>query len=171
VASTDGGELFAMSSPGPWVEGRLVSGRPGGLYDVSCPSLELCVAVGEAAQIASSTDPFAAPAAPAAEEARPKPPRTVVFGKHSRRLRLRNGKQTAGIRFHFTANGIFTGFACRIDRRPYRRCADPKSYSLALGAHVFKVRAIGPGGIDRTPGVIRVRVIEAHRRGGGRPPA
>jgi hypothetical protein len=163
AAGTDNGEAFASSGPGgSWIEGRLSGARPGGFYDVSCPSLELCVAVGEAGQVASSTNPFAVPAQPAVEAPRPKRPRTVVFGKHFRRLRLRGGKKRAGIRFHFTANGQFTGFRCKLDRRPYRRCRDPKSYALGLGSHVFRVRAFGPGGADRTPEVVRVKVIAAH---------
>lgn len=164
VATTDSGEVFAAGAPtAAWVPGRFPGGPATGLFDVSCPSVGLCVAVGESSQVASSTDPFAVPApSPPPEGARPRRPRTVIFGKHFRRLRLKGGKRTAGIRFHFTANGQFTGFQCKLDRGPFRRCKDPKSYALTLGRHLFKVRAVGPGGIDRSPGMIRVRVIEAH---------
>jgi hypothetical protein len=177
VATSDNGEVFASSGPQGWLRGRFTGERSGGLYDVSCPSEELCVAVGETAQIASSTNPFAVPAGPG-PGAGPARPRTVVFGKRNRRLRLKGGKERAGIRFHFTANGPFTGFQCKLDRGPFRRCKDPKSYALALGRHLFKVRAVGPGGVDRSPGRIRVRVIEAQtpqrgagpaRRGAARP--
>ena len=162
VVASDNGEVFASSGPQSWVKGRFSGERAGGLYDVSCPSEELCVAVGESAKIASSTNPFAVPAGPGAGYGKPARPRTVVFGKHNRRLRLKAHKKTAGIRFHFTANGQHTGFQCKLDRRPFRRCKDPKSYALALGRHLFKVRAVGPGGVDRSPGKIRVRVIQAH---------
>jgi len=163
LATTYNGEVFAAGSPAAaWVPGRFPGQPASGLFDVSCPSFDLCVAVGESSQVASSTDPFAVPAqAPPAEPARPPRPRTVIFGKHFRRLRLKGGKRKAGIRFHFTANGRFTGFQCKLDSQPFRRCNDAKSYALGLGRHVFKVRAVGPGGVDRSPGMIRVRVIEA----------
>jgi hypothetical protein len=164
VATSDNGEVFASSVPQSWVRGRFSGERPGGLYDVSCPSEELCVAVGETAQVASSTNPFAIPPGPGPGAGLPARPRTVVFGKHNRRLRLKGNKEKAGIRFHFTANGKYTGFQCKLDRGPFRRCKDPKSYALALGRHLFKVRAIGPGGVDRSPGKIRVRVIKAQTR-------
>jgi len=54
--------------------------------------------------------------------------------------------------FSFTGDGA-TAFQCSLDYLPFSACTSPKSYrSLALGPHVFRVRAVDGGGVvDPTP--------------------
>ncbi len=167
AAATDNGEVFTSTNPTAqepiWSAAEFPGESPIGLQGASCPSISLCVAAGRSAQIAYSTAPFA-PSRPApVSTTRSSPPRTILFGRPRRRLRLKPEKTTAGIRFLFTANGAVTGFRCKLDRRPYGRCRSPKQYALPLGRHVFKVEAFGPGGVDTTPASIDVRVLKPRR--------
>lgn len=66
-------------------------------------------------------------------------------------------------RFHFKATGDSTGFQCALVHKPERKgaetpapryaaCSSPKTYEhLEVGKYEFYVRAIGPGGADKTP--------------------
>ena len=65
--------------------------------------------------------------------------------------------------FHFKATGDAPGFQCALVREPshkgakrpspkYSSCRSPKVFKdLPAGTYVFYVRAVGPGGIDKTP--------------------
>ena len=76
------------------------------------------------------------------------------------------GKRPAGtiharrVSFRFNANVAGPTFQCKLDRKPFKACASPKTYKgLAEGKHTFKVRAIGPTGlVDPTPGKRNFRV-------------
>lgn len=167
VAATDNGEVFSSTNPTApeptWSPAEFPGESPIGLQGASCPSTSLCVAAGRSAQMAYSTDPFAPTSPTPRSTVRASPPRTILFGRQRRRLRLKPGKSTIGIHFLFTANGAVTGFRCKLDRRPYRHCRSPQQYALRLGRHVFKVEAFGPGGIDTTPASIGVRVLRPRR--------
>lgn len=162
VATTTSGEVFgttAPTSPAGWFPGTFSVPTGLGLRAVSCPTEGLCVAGGRSGRIAFSTNPFVPPAAPPPPDTSGgQPPRTVLFGRPIRHLRLKPGRTVAGIRFLFTANGSYTGFACKLDRGAWQRCRPPQRYSLLRGWHVFKVRAHGPGGTDKTPAKARVKV-------------
>ena len=66
-------------------------------------------------------------------------------------------------RFGFAATGDFTGFQCALVHTvttggatapslAYSSCSSPKTFSdLAAGSYVLYVRALGPGGVDKTP--------------------
>ncbi len=165
VATTDDGAAFASTNPlggsSAWSAAQFEGGRsPDGLFAVSCPSEALCVAGGGFGQIASSTNPFEAPTTPPPPPmSRPKRPRTLLLGRHHRRLRLKGGRKTIGVRFQFTANGAFSGFRCRLDGGRPRSCRSPKAFQLSRGKHVFSVQALGPGGADRTPEAARVEIL------------
>lgn len=59
--------------------------------------------------------------------------------------------------FKFKAIGKGTGFQCALLRKPahsakFKACHSPKTYKkLKPGKYTFEVRAVGPGGVDRTP--------------------
>jgi glucose/arabinose dehydrogenase len=69
--------------------------------------------------------------------------RSVRIDAHPRR---RTRRRAARFRFH--AAGFPGGFACRVDRRPFRGCAGSgRTYRhLGVGGHVFRVHAMGPDG-------------------------
>jgi hypothetical protein len=79
----------------------------------------------------------------------PKPPGTRVT--HST---VKSHKGTARLRF--VGTGRHTGFQCALARGHaklhFATCHSPKSYRhLASGSYRFQVRAVGPGGKDKTP--------------------
>ena len=65
--------------------------------------------------------------------------------------------------FRFKATGDSTGFQCALVRKPTRKgaktpspkyssCGSSKTFKdLKAGKYEFYVRAIGPGGVDKTP--------------------
>ena len=54
--------------------------------------------------------------------------------------------------FRFVTSIPGSTFQCKLDRRPWRRCASPKRYTaLARRFHVFRVRATVFGRVDATP--------------------
>jgi hypothetical protein len=62
--------------------------------------------------------------------------------------------------FDFGSNEVGSRFECQLDHRAYRPCASPYRKKVGLGRHRFQVRAIDPQGqVDRTPAVLRWRVI------------
>jgi hypothetical protein len=71
-------------------------------------------------------------------------PRTKIVAERSRH-------RTA--RFVFEADQPHSTFLCRLDGKPFDICRSPKRYvGLAVGKHVFWVRAIGPTGhVDLSP--------------------
>jgi hypothetical protein len=89
------------------------------------------------------------------------PPPETVLGKA--KIRLRKAK------FRFRATGEpATGFECKLDRKPWRKCASPRTYKrLKPGRHTFRVRAFDSGGADPTPAVrkFRIHAPRLHRHG------
>lgn len=57
------------------------------------------------------------------------------------------------VKFTFVAPGA-TGFQCRLDKGPWKACTSPARYTVAPGAHVFRVRALGS---DGKPGPVAKR--------------
>ena len=72
--------------------------------------------------------------------------------------------------FRFKATGKATGFRCALVRRPtrkgaktpaprYSKCRSPKTFKhLKPGSYVLRVRAVGPGGVDKTPATYRFKI-------------
>lgn len=85
------------------------------------------------------------------------PPQTYV----TKLTKLRRG----GARILFSTSEPGSGFACKLDGRPYAPCRSPKVYPrLPAGRHRFLVRATDPAGnVDATPAT-RLFRIERHRR-------
>ncbi|MDQ3991703.1 MAG: putative Ig domain-containing protein, partial [Actinomycetota bacterium] len=62
--------------------------------------------------------------------------------------------------FRFESSEGSSTFECSLDGRPFRRCSSPQTYAkLALGRHVFRVRATDlAGNTDRTPASVTWRI-------------
>jgi hypothetical protein len=72
--------------------------------------------------------------------------------------------------FRFKATGKATGFRCALVRRAtrkgaktpaprYSKCRSPKTFKhLKPGSYVLRVRAVGPGGVDKTPATYRFKI-------------
>jgi hypothetical protein len=68
-------------------------------------------------------------------------PRATISG-----LPARTTKRRLSIRF--SANEPGSRFQCKLDKRKWRSCRSPyKTPRLALGGHVFKLKATGPTGL------------------------
>jgi metallophosphoesterase (TIGR03767 family) len=79
----------------------------------------------------------------------PAPSTRIVAGP-----RGSHDKRRATFRFRTDAQGAT--FRCKLDRRPWRRCASPQTYRrLAAGRHVFRVRAIDSSGHRHDPSPAR----------------
>lgn len=71
------------------------------------------------------------------------------------RTRIVSGPARVGYerkaRFRFTSSEAQSRFQCRVDRKPYKRCASPHKLKVEPGKHHFRVRAIDRfGNVDRT---------------------
>ncbi len=63
------------------------------------------------------------------------------------------------VAFRFASSEAGSSFRCKLDGRPYRPCASPRSYRVRAGRHVFRVFATdAAGNRDRTPAVFRFRL-------------
>lgn len=68
-------------------------------------------------------------------------------------------KRTRRVVFRFASSEPSSRFRCKLDHKPYRACASPRSYQVALGRHQFHVVAIdASGNADPTPAVFAFRV-------------
>ena len=83
------------------------------------------------------------------------PPQTTITKGAPRRL------ERHAVRFKFTADDSQSTFECRLDRRPYKRCASPKKFThLDEGKHRFKVRAADlAGNTDPTAAKDKFKVV------------
>jgi hypothetical protein len=76
--------------------------------------------------------------------------------------RVRSNRHRAS--FEFKATGKAKGFQCKLNRRHrkphrFRKCRSPKTYRhLPPARYTFKVRAVGPGGADRSPATKTFRI-------------
>lgn len=104
------------------------------------PSEQLCLAEG-----------------PTSQQGDKAPPQTLLRHRPPQRTRDR----TPTFRFSSTEAGA--AFECRIDRRPFRPCRSPFTVRrLALGRHVFRVRAVDAAGhADPSPASDAFRVIRS----------
>lgn len=71
----------------------------------------------------------------------------TVLGKHPPK---RTPKRLA--KFTFTSDQTGAGFECRLDKGKFKPCGSPAKRKVGLGAHTFRVRAVGSSGLtDTTP--------------------
>ena len=91
------------------------------------------------------------------------PPRTKLLRRPAKLLRVRPHR-AAPVVFRFAASER-SRFECKLDAKPYRRCHSPLRARLRPGAHAFRVFAIdAAGNRDKTPALVRVRVVVARQR-------
>lgn len=164
IASTDptGGDgawWFKNVLPYPWDGPPAGDGKAqgNGTFGLSCPVLSLCVAVGQDSQVLTSTDPFVRDVPESMNRRKSKRPRVLITGHPPKRLNRGKGGARATFRFR-AIGGKASGFKCKLDRRPYRSCRSPKRYRAGRGKHVFKVRAIAPGGAKGPAAAFHFRV-------------
>jgi len=102
--------------------------------------------------------PLAAPPPPPpAPPADVRPPRTKLTA-HPRALVLTQ-KKWRKVAFRFTADERGSSFRCKLDRKPYRPCASPRTYSVKVGKHAFRVFAIDQAGNrDPSPALFKFRL-------------
>jgi hypothetical protein len=108
-------------------------------------------ALGES-QMAEQT--FKALADDEGEDSKPaRPPQTRIV-----KARIKRKKRKATFRFRSSEPN--STFRCRLDRRAFRNCRNPKTYKrLKRGKHVFRVAAIDENGrVDKTPAVFKFRI-------------
>jgi len=114
------------------------------------------------------TAPSPTTSPPPVTKPKPKPdrtaPRTKLLCRPAKLVRVRPHRAAAVV-FRFAANER-SRFECKLDRRPYRRCHSPMRTRLRPGRHVFRVFAIdAAGNRDKTPSLVKLRVIVAKRHG------
>jgi hypothetical protein len=157
LASTD-----PTAGPGAWwFENVLPFGWEGagfgnGMFGISCPSMSLCAAAGQDHQIIVSTDPFVRDPVVGGRGGKSRRPRVVITRHPPKRIGIR--KKGVKVSFRFRAIGKAARFKCRTRGRRWRRCRSPLSYRVGRGKHVFKVRAIAPGGLKGPPTAFHFRV-------------
>ena len=97
-----------------------------------------------------------APPAPPSSSPPSAPPRTAIGKKPAKRTSATLAK------FAFSSDQAGGSFECRLDRRPFRRCASPFRATVKPGSHSFEVRALDSGGIaDPTPASYRWSVVRS----------
>jgi hypothetical protein len=147
--STDplgGPSAWSFKNVIPFNEGREGAVNGNGMFAISCPSSGLCVGAGSSYQVISSADPFAPDTSARPVRKRLKRPRVVITAHPPKRIDNRRG----GVRvaFRFRAIGRRAAyFKCKVRGKRFRRCKSPSRYRIRGGAHVFRVRAIAPGGV------------------------
>lgn len=103
----------------------------------------------------------AEPGAPAAGEAGPVRtlPQTTIRGHH----RTATAGATALIRLRIGSSEAGASFRCRVDGRPWRRCANVLRVRLKRGRHIVRAQAIGVAGADPSPARFKVRIVARPR--------
>jgi hypothetical protein len=119
-------------------------GQGNGTFGISCPTMTLCVAIGQDSQVLTSTDPFVRDPVVGAKKRKSKLPRVRITSHPPKRMDHRKGGAKAV--FAFRAIGRAARFLCKIDDRRWRRCRPPKRYRVGAGKHAFRVRAVARGG-------------------------
>jgi len=68
------------------------------------------------------------------------------------------------VRFKFTSPEPGVHFQCQLDRRAWQTCRSPLRYSVRIGKHSLKVRAVdAAGNVDRTPASYTFKRLKRHR--------
>jgi hypothetical protein len=167
IVSTDptaGPAAWSFTSVIPKPSVDTASSPRNGMYGISCPSEALCVAVGADRQIITSTDPFSVKSTAKLPSAgKSMRPRALITSHPLKRVNPRKGGVRVG--FRFRAVGAAKGFKCTLRGHKFSPCKSPRRYRLGRGTYAFKVRAIGPTGLQGPPATFHFRVGEVTERG------
>jgi hypothetical protein len=157
LTSTDptagpGAWTFTNMAPYPMVDETELNGT----FGVSCTSTALCAVAGAKGQIFTSANPFEASATPIKKvdkkrkkkhRKRPKRPRVTIARGPSAGIEI-DGRRVHVRTFFYARHHVqVRGFLCQVDDHRARRCRSPKGFTVGLGKHVFRVRAIGWTGL------------------------
>ena len=75
-----------------------------------------------------------------------KPPQTTFTKKPKKKTTKRKAT------FGFASNEAGVKFQCKLGKKPYKACAKSKTYTVGLGKHTLRVRAVDKAGHkDATP--------------------
>jgi Ca2+-binding RTX toxin-like protein len=86
------------------------------------------------------------------------PPRTELRKHPPKLLKVAPGKRKLVV-FRFASSERGSTFRCKLDGKPYRPCASPRAYKVALGRHAVRIFAIdAAGNADRSPALFRFQV-------------
>jgi hypothetical protein len=91
---------------------------------------------------------------------------TVTCAPPDTRLRRKPPKTTTKHRakFKFASSEPGSTFSCKLDRKKFRPCTSPATFSVGVGRHTLKVRAIDKAGnADPTPAAYRWKVLPQHK--------
>ncbi len=98
----------------------------------------------------------------AAPESVGDPPNVEPQTRLGKRPRKKGSKRIAA--FTFTSDQAGAAFECKLDKKPFRRCASPFKAKVKPGRHTFRVRAVDSLGLaDSTPAVFIWTVGQARR--------
>ncbi len=97
------------------------------------------------------------PVAPVPPKADIKPPQTRITAHPRKLIKVRGLRRRVVFRFASGERG--STFRCKLDRKPYRPCASPRAYTVALGRHVVRIVATdAAGNADHTPALFAFKV-------------
>jgi len=83
-----------------------------------------------------------------------RPPQTWFLRKPAQRTTSRR------VTFKFRSNESGAIFQCKLGRNAYKRCISPRTFTVSLGSHTLRVRAIDQAGNrDATPATYTWRVV------------
>lgn len=86
------------------------------------------------------------------------PPRTRITARPHALVTTQRSRRRVAVRFAAGEPGAT--FRCKLDHQPFRPCASPRIYRLLPGRHAIRVLATdAAGNADRTPALLRVRVL------------
>jgi hypothetical protein len=87
-----------------------------------------------------------------------KAPRTKITKRPARLLLI--GAHPRRVTFRFASNERGSSFRCKLDAKPYRACASPRTYILGRGHHAVRIYAIdAAGNRDRSPALFRFQLL------------
>ena len=111
----------------------------------------------------SATSPALPPTAPpVTPPSGGEPPQVLPQTRLGKRPRAQSSKRLAA--FTFSSDQAGSRFECKLDKKPFKRCASPFKAKVKPGRHTFRVRAVDSLGLaDSTPAAFSWTVSRARR--------